>query len=379
MYNLKRFFTIFLSVLLVIAFLPQNAYASSSHATGSDDSQQIKKLINDYFEVRYQSINQLKRGDFSSLITDPYKSGKNQKELDKLDLEIYHANLFQLQYLSYKIYLDFGNLSVDLENNTASVDVVEGRDVVFEVSSPTVSKMRDIHHVINLLKEGDVWRIESDQYEDGLWDAWNSSRLSKSDFQKGLKDAHDHYKDPQQIPATNLTNNVVTAYSTRAYNGLAAASYADTYWQNYNPAYYNFNLWGGDCTNFVSQAMHEGDGAPMDSVGWYYTDEIHHSTSWTGVPQLYDFLYVHNSQYSHGPSGVAKSVVTDLTFGDIIQYDWEPDSAFDHSVIVDGTQSNGMRLVASHNPDMIDTPYTYRIYSFPNETYHFVHIAYVKY
>ena len=37
-----------------------------------------------------------------------------------------------------------------------------------------------------------------------------------------------------------------------------AATYADTYWQSYNPAWPSFAKKGGDCTNFVSQALYAG-------------------------------------------------------------------------------------------------------------------------
>jgi len=49
-----------------------------------------------------------------------------------------------------------------------------------------------------------------------------------------------------------------TGLAASGYNGAAAAAYADTYWQTYNPAWPSFATGGGDCTNFVSQALHAG-------------------------------------------------------------------------------------------------------------------------
>ena len=43
-----------------------------------------------------------------------------------------------------------------------------------------------------------------------------------------------------------------------AYDGPAAAQYADTYWSSYNKQYPSFANQGGDCTNFVSQALYAG-------------------------------------------------------------------------------------------------------------------------
>jgi hypothetical protein len=49
-----------------------------------------------------------------------------------------------------------------------------------------------------------------------------------------------------------------TGFAASGYNGAAAAAYADSYWQTYNPAWPSFASTGGDCTNFVSQALHAG-------------------------------------------------------------------------------------------------------------------------
>lgn len=43
-----------------------------------------------------------------------------------------------------------------------------------------------------------------------------------------------------------------------SYNYTAMAQYLEGYWSNYNPAYRSFAGGGGDCTNFVSQALYAG-------------------------------------------------------------------------------------------------------------------------
>ena len=55
--------------------------------------------------------------------------------------------------------------------------------------------------------------------------------------------------------------------SAENYNPSAAVAYASQYWNNYNPAYNNYNSVGGDCANFVSQCLYAG-GIPQDGT-WY--------------------------------------------------------------------------------------------------------------
>src|SRR5579864_5666694 len=74
-----------------------------------------------------------------------------------------------------------------------------------------------------------------------------------------------------------LATSSANASASAGYSGAAAAAYADTYWQNYNPAWPSFANSGGDCTNFVSQALYAGGIAMRLSppytgnAAWYMT------------------------------------------------------------------------------------------------------------
>ena len=69
------------------------------------------------------------------------------------------------------------------------------------------------------------------------------------------------------------------------YNREKAVEYAHKWAFERNPAYYNFEGIGGDCTNFISQCIHAG-GAPMNytkDVGWYYSSPNNRSAAWSSV------------------------------------------------------------------------------------------------
>src|SRR6266498_5120626 len=85
-----------------------------------------------------------------------------------------------------------------------------------------------------------------------------------------------------------------------AYNRATAATYADTYWQSYNPAWPSFAKNGGDCTNFVSQALY-GGGITMrpsppyaGDQAWYMLQSKgrrwSYSLSWINVQSQRSFL-----------------------------------------------------------------------------------------
>ena len=76
------------------------------------------------------------------------------------------------------------------------------------------------------------------------------------------------------------------------YNRKLAIEYAKKWAYKRNPKYYNYDLLGGDCTNFISQCIYEGCKIMnyTKTYGWYYNSANDKSPSWTGVDFLYKFL-----------------------------------------------------------------------------------------
>lgn len=83
-----------------------------------------------------------------------------------------------------------------------------------------------------------------------------------------------------------------------SYNRDKAVAYAHKWAFSRNPAYYNFNKIGGDCTNFTSQCILNGDAAMNYTpvYGWYYNNTNSRSPSWAGVDYLYAFMVSNQGQ-----------------------------------------------------------------------------------
>ena len=132
-----------------------------------------------------------------------------------------------------------------------------------------------------------------------------------------------------------------------AYNGPAAAQYADTYWSSYNKQYPSFANQGGDCTNFVSQALYAGGIAmrlspPYTGNAAWYLSGSRKGWSW-GLPWVNAqdndiFLLQHLAGVTQVASvtGVAPGqiVPSNAVEGDVVLYDWNNDGTFDHEAIV---------------------------------------------
>jgi hypothetical protein len=155
----------------------------------------------------------------------------------------------------------------------------------------------------------------------------------------------------------------------RPYNRREAVSYAHQWAYGRNPAYYDFEHLGGDCTNFASQVLFAGSQVMNYSSnnGWYYTSLNNRSPSWAGVNELYRFLVNNRGKGPH----VVETSVENIRPGDIIQLSFVGNDVFNHSPVVVSTGSppslDNIRI-AAHTDD--------RDY-YPITRYHWVQIRFL--
>lgn len=159
------------------------------------------------------------------------------------------------------------------------------------------------------------------------------------------------------------------------YDRRAAVAYAHRWAYGRNPAFYNFDELGGDCTNFASQCLYAGAGVMnyTPTFGWYYSSVRHRAPAWTGVPYFYNFLT--RSAPSVGPFGEETSIRS-VRPGDFAQLRLN-DSGFGHNpviVAVGGVPSPENILLAAHSQDTDYRP----LDTYPVKEVRFIHILGVR-
>lgn len=142
------------------------------------------------------------------------------------------------------------------------------------------------------------------------------------------------------------------AFQILEYDRSAAVAYAKKWAFSRNPAFYNFDRVGGDCTNFASQCVYAG--APQmnftPDVGWFYKDADDRTAGWTGVEFFYRFM---TSNQGAGP--FAEEVSPERAeIGDVLQLG-RATGDFYHSPVVVGFMF-GQPLVAAHTYDAFMRP-----------------------
>ncbi len=161
----------------------------------------------------------------------------------------------------------------------------------------------------------------------------------------------------------------------RPYDRVKAVQYAHRWAFARNPAYFNFDDFGGDCTNYASQCLYAGSMVMnyTQVLGWYYISSNNRTPSWTGVNFLYNFL---TGNRGAGPFAVAASA-SDMQPGDIIQLSFQGGGVYQHSPVVVYTgypPSLGNILIAAHT---IDRDY-YPVTNYTWKEIRFLHILGVR-
>lgn len=156
------------------------------------------------------------------------------------------------------------------------------------------------------------------------------------------------------------------------YDRRAAVQYAERWWNSYNPKYKQFK---DDCTNFISQCVHEG-GVPMTGFGnrnkgWWYSGK-----SWSFSWAVANSFRWHLSGAKEGILAQEVPSASHLNIGDVICYDFEGDGRWNHNTIVVAKDVNNQPLVNAHtyNSRMRYWAYEDSTAYTPNIKYKFFHI-----
>ena len=174
------------------------------------------------------------------------------------------------------------------------------------------------------------------------------------------------------LPETALTAVSVEA-AAYSYNPNAAIAYAEKYWTNYNDAYPNYNIFGGDCADFVSQSLHAG-GLQMNA-NWYHAPaDIVRNITWTYASSLKSYLekycgkavtiYKDSSKNTGYRDSNKKEIDPKTTIrpGDAVFYYWKGGSRYGHAAICVGYDSKGEPIVNAHNSDRHHLNWTLNAY-----------------
>ena len=143
------------------------------------------------------------------------------------------------------------------------------------------------------------------------------------------------------------------------YDREKAVEYARSWALRRNPIFEDYTGIGGDCTNFVSQAIFAGTCVQnyTRDLGWYFISPENRAPAWTSVEFFYDFMTgapeFAAENGGTGPFGFPIPIES-VRPGDVIQLSDEAGD-FYHTLIVSLVE-NGEIYVCAHSDDALDRP-----------------------
>ena len=151
------------------------------------------------------------------------------------------------------------------------------------------------------------------------------------------------------VPLGGLPNLAIQANAANldGYNAIAAAEWAKEQVGSYSSILFGTRYWydGGDCANFVSEAIYMGGLDPDSSwnhQGWNAHFSLPSDGSWIRAQQLYDYVV------SIGGKSIRNPSASQIEVGDLIFFKESPNSRMHHSSIV--VEADGKNVsIAAHS------------------------------
>ncbi|BAE83178.1 hypothetical protein DSY1389 [Desulfitobacterium hafniense Y51] len=162
--------------------------------------------------------------------------------------------------------------------------------------------------------------------------------MLKNDIYKVYEEQNSEVSSITPSRTSFLSPNAILAYARANYDKINPSS------GNGTVPYFDFSVYPGnwDCTNFVSHALLAGGanvydtgGSGISGTGWYFRSESNRSSSWSGVPELYNFLI--SNTHPNTPAGYSYAYSNNpglWSVGDIVQFRFSGNSVYSHSTII---------------------------------------------
>ncbi len=251
---LKKVIIIMCSFILMFS-ISTSAYADIDSVKNLQENEDIKSIVEKYYDISYNSYLNLELDDMGSIIDTDYIWAKNFITVVKNNIEEikYSKKQGYSTYSVKRLPIKIEIVTISKKDNIADVEVIIDGNTE-EYYPLFVCFGKNNFKLIN--KEGS-WKIISINNSEKLFKAMNEKEFKDL----GIEDLHKKIDDMYSLEGERkvVINNEAREYpfEYHDYNNARIVKYANRFCRNRNTFFYNA---GVDCTNFISQCISYGFG-----------------------------------------------------------------------------------------------------------------------
>jgi hypothetical protein len=252
---------IFLTIcFLLVSFAKPSAITANAIIENENDLQSIYSFIDKLFHTRLNAQVKMLFSDYTGIadfdnpMTQEWLNKEERRDFTLIQI----GKAYNYEYGSYKFNLEFEKAYIGADQ--AEVELLENSIIEFLDTPDDPLVTYKLPHTIRLSRSSSGWLIYDDRYEDVI-------NLTIGDQNKAaiLNNIRSNFDasptDNKHFSPTPNQNEL-----TYTYNSSNAVNYAMGWAISYNPAYAIMTGLGGDCANFVSQAIFAGTNGSMSPV-----------------------------------------------------------------------------------------------------------------
>lgn len=342
--------------LCCLALVGGLLWQNNSLLAASTESPAVTAWVKDLFSLRTELLSRGELGLLESFYDLKTSGGRWALEKEQARIQYVHQWLQARKIELVQTEVQFTRVEEDKGKERTNISVcvhtlLTYRHRDYADQPETTMGWRTVHW-LELNKRGGRWVLAAEWFLDPLENAsrWPTVAETRRTLKSGVQ---------QQIGAQNWRQAAVR-YADR-YSGVKLGPGSG----HYNQAYRDFSGLGGDCANFVSQALTDKDGGnlPQD-WGWYY-DNGEGTVAWLKAASLVQHLTGSGRASCVARGDLAQvcaftpdhpvGAIRELLPGDIIAY--EEKGEIVHVSLVVGFDPAGYLLVNSHSADRHRVPW----------------------
>lgn len=350
--NLSRIRNIIILLILLSIFaLSINILKSKTIVTSTYISNPNEKELEEVAQIIFDNRNKASLGKIKSL--DNLYNKESVKGSWAYEQEVKKAEYLQLWAEKQSINLEGINSKVFLRRvnqieNGYQLNLAVTTEYIYTYKGEKKDKNSfriGTYHSLDIINEGRDWRISGEWYEDPFINSLDEFRIDIDNIKKIILS-----KDKKDLSDINNNRKKAVEYADK-YCGVARPP---DYSFHYNDNYKNYNSLGGNCTNFVSQVIHNG--GMETSLSWNY-NKGEASKAWVNASEFNNYM-LYSGRGTLIANGTYEEVLEStykLLPGDYIAF--EKNGRVGHNAIVIGVDSKGYPLINTHNPDYYRVPW----------------------